>query len=121
MIDSKKDSGAPTGIPPTQVAGTTMKAVQMYSPYGYRAKIGVIVPSTNTVAEPEFNMMAPHGVSIHSNRILRQGLAGIIRQDGGRNRAGGPGISHSRSGCYRLGLHVGLYRRSRFQDRGDDH
>jgi arylmalonate decarboxylase len=75
MNDSNKDSKVPTGIPPAQVAGTTMKAVQMYSPYGYRAKIGIILPSTNTVVEPEFNLMAPCGVSIHGNRILLLGKA----------------------------------------------
>jgi len=75
MKNLNKQMVTPTGTPPGQIAGTTMKAVQMYSPYGYRAKIGVIVPSTNTVAEPEFNMMAPCGVSIHANRILLLGKA----------------------------------------------
>jgi arylmalonate decarboxylase len=63
------------GVSPRQIAGTTMKAVQMYSPYGYRGKIGLIVPSTNTVIEPEFNRMAPKGVSIHSGRIMLLGKA----------------------------------------------
>jgi maleate cis-trans isomerase len=52
-----------------------MEAVQMYSPYGYRGKIGLIVPSTNTVNEPEFNLMAPRGVSIHGARMLLLGKA----------------------------------------------
>ena len=65
----------PLGITPQQVAGKTMKAVQMYSPYGYRAKIGLIVPSTNTVNEPEFYAMAPHGVSVHTARIMLLGKA----------------------------------------------
>ena len=64
-----------SAVPPEQVAGTTMKAVQMYSPYGYRGKIGLIVPSTNTVNEPEFYLMAPHGVSIHTARIKLLGKA----------------------------------------------
>lgn len=63
------------GVAPQSVAGETMKAVQMYSPYGYRGKIGLIVPSTNTVAEPEFNLLAPKGVSIHSARIMLLGKA----------------------------------------------
>lgn len=63
------------GVAPQQVAGATMKAVQMYSPYGYRGKIGLIVPSTNTVAEPEFNLLAPEGVSIHTARIMLLGKA----------------------------------------------
>lgn len=52
-----------------------MKAVSMYSPYGWRGKIGLIVPSTNTVNEPEFWRMAPPGVSIHSDRVLLLGNA----------------------------------------------
>lgn len=76
MAGKGKAGGTPPlGISPEQVAGTTMKAVQMYSPYGYRAKIGLIVPSTNTINEPEFNFMAPRGVSIHSARIKLLGKA----------------------------------------------
>ena len=37
--------------------------------YGWRAKIGVIVPPTNTVNETEWNLMAPEGVSVHSTRM----------------------------------------------------
>lgn len=73
MTDS--NSARSLGISPRAVAGTTMKAVQMYSPYGYRGKIGLILPSTNTVIEPEFNRMAPKGVSIHSGRIMLLGKA----------------------------------------------
>ena len=39
------------------------------SAYGYRAKIGVIVPPTNTVNEAEWSRMAPEGISIHSTRM----------------------------------------------------
>lgn len=35
-----------------------------------RAVLGVIVPSTNTVVEAEYNAMRPDGVSFHSSRIL---------------------------------------------------
>lgn len=52
-----------------------MKAVSMYRPYGWRAAIGLIVPSTNTVIEPEFWRMAPDGVSIHTGRALLLGKA----------------------------------------------
>lgn len=37
--------------------------------YGWRAKIGLIVPPTNTVNEAEWNKWAPEGVSIHSTRM----------------------------------------------------
>ncbi len=52
-----------------------MKAVSMYSPYGWRGKIGLIVPSTNTINEPEFWRMAPKGVTIHTARVLLKGKA----------------------------------------------
>lgn len=37
--------------------------------YGWRARIGVLVPSTNTVVESEYNRMAPQGVSVHAARM----------------------------------------------------
>jgi arylmalonate decarboxylase len=52
-----------------------MKAISMYSPYGWRGKIGLIVPSTNTVNEPEFWRLAPPGVTIHTDRVLLLGNA----------------------------------------------
>lgn len=83
---------AALGVSPKTIAGTTMKAVQMYSPYGYRGKVGLILPSTNTVIEPEFNQMAPKGVSIHSSRIMLLGKASeesyhAMRDDTGRAAA----------------------------------
>jgi len=36
---------------------------------GYRAKIGIIVPSTNTTVQPETDAMRPHGVTNHIARI----------------------------------------------------
>ena len=37
-------------------------------PIGWRAKIGVIVPPSNTVNEAEFNRVVPDGVSFHFTR-----------------------------------------------------
>jgi len=37
--------------------------------YGWRAKMGVIVPPTNTVNEAEWQLMAPHGVTVHAARM----------------------------------------------------
>jgi maleate isomerase len=37
---------------------------------GYRAKFGVLVPSTNTIVEPDFHRMAPHGISLATGRIF---------------------------------------------------
>jgi maleate cis-trans isomerase len=43
------------------------------NPYGWKARIGLIVPSTNTVNEPEFWTMAPKGITIHASRVLATG------------------------------------------------
>ena len=36
---------------------------------GYHAKLGVLGPSTNTIVEPDYYMMAPPGVTLHYSRI----------------------------------------------------
>lgn len=36
---------------------------------GYRAKVGVIVPSTNTVVEHDTSLLRPHGVTFHTGRM----------------------------------------------------
>ncbi len=41
--------------------------------YGFRAKIGLVIPSNNTVVEPELWAMRPPGVTVHGNRILSRG------------------------------------------------
>ena len=48
---------------------------------GYRSKMGVVVPSTNTVMEPELYAMAPHGVTFHIARMyLAQSAMGSAEQ-----------------------------------------
>ncbi|MBT3786845.1 MAG: hypothetical protein HN725_10835 [Alphaproteobacteria bacterium] len=37
--------------------------------YGWRAKLGVIVPPTNTVNEAEWNLAVPDGVTVHAARM----------------------------------------------------
>ena len=37
--------------------------------YGWRGRIGLLVPSINTTMEPEFWRITPEGVSVHSARI----------------------------------------------------
>lgn len=39
------------------------------SPYGWRAKVGVVLPSSNTTVEPEFHRWFPDGVSLHCARM----------------------------------------------------
>ena len=62
-------------VAPEKIAGKAMKAVQFYSPYGYRARIGVIIPGVNVNLEPEFYRVAPKGVSVHTARMLLLGKA----------------------------------------------
>ncbi len=38
--------------------------------YGWRGRIGLIVPSPNTVCEEEFQRMLPAGVSLHTARVF---------------------------------------------------
>ncbi|MBO1073853.1 maleate cis-trans isomerase family protein [Roseomonas marmotae] len=37
---------------------------------GWRAKFGVLGPSTNTIVQPDFDDMRPHGVTNHYSRIF---------------------------------------------------
>jgi maleate cis-trans isomerase len=37
--------------------------------YGWRGKIGLLVPSLNTTMEHDFHRMAPEGVSVHVTRV----------------------------------------------------
>jgi len=44
---------------------------------GWRAKFGVIGPSTNTIVEPEFARMQPKGVTNHYSRIQNSNAAAV--------------------------------------------
>jgi maleate isomerase len=48
--------------------------------YGWRARLGVLVPSGNIVTEPEFNMVVPEGVCCHYHRYK---FGGDIRKEDG--------------------------------------
>jgi arylmalonate decarboxylase len=77
-------------VPPEKIAGKEMKAVQFYSPYGYRARIGVIIPGVNVNLEPEFYRVAPKGVSIHTSRMMLLGKAtqeSYLRMESDTSRA----------------------------------
>ena len=39
-------------------------------PYGARARVGLIVPAPNTVAETEFWRLVPVGMNVHTTRML---------------------------------------------------
>jgi arylmalonate decarboxylase len=44
-----------------------------YSPYGWRARVGLILPSLNVTMEPEMARLMPPGVSVHTARVMTQG------------------------------------------------
>lgn len=54
-----------------------MQTAQSKTPpinYGLRAKFGMMLPSSNTIAEPQIGAMLPPGVSLHTTRLrLRSG------------------------------------------------
>lgn len=43
--------------------------------YGWRSKIGIIIPSVNATMEPEMWRMAPEGVSVYASRMLAVGCS----------------------------------------------
>ena len=51
--------------------------------YGWAAKIGLVIPSNNTVIEPEFWAAKPEMVTIHSARVLSHGNTpeGIVEME----------------------------------------
>ena len=51
--------------------------------YGWRARIGLIIPANNVVIEPEFYKMMPEGVCVFSARIM--GSSGISNARGFQN------------------------------------
>jgi maleate isomerase len=46
-----------------------MQADARMPSYGERLRIGMMLPSHNTVAEPEFNRLLPQGISLHATRL----------------------------------------------------
>jgi maleate isomerase len=44
--------------------------------YGWRARVGLIVPSVNTCTEPQFRAMAPDGVAFYATRLALRGGGG---------------------------------------------
>jgi len=51
--------------------------------YGWRARIGLLIPSVNATMEPEFNRFLPEGVSLHVARMLLEELteAGLSKME----------------------------------------
>ena len=48
-----------------------IRMLSYYDPYGWVAKLGLIVPASNTVNAHEWGLLAPEGVSIHTARVAQ--------------------------------------------------
>ena len=48
--------------------------------YGWRARLGVIVPSSVIATENEFTVMMPEGVTCHYDRFTFVGLKGDVEE-----------------------------------------
>lgn len=46
--------------------------------YGTRARLGMMLPSENTIAEPQIAAMLPPGVSLHATRLQLRGASGNL-------------------------------------------
>ena len=71
MPDSDQNARIATEAPP--LAGDSMKILGWYHPYSWLGKVGVILPSANTVVEAEFNRWAPDGLTFHGARTTVAG------------------------------------------------
>lgn len=54
----------------TRIGAEPHARADRHPPAGWRARLGVVVPSVNTVVEPWFSAASPRGVSIHTARML---------------------------------------------------
>lgn len=50
-----------------------IRMLSYYDPYGWVAKLGLIIPASNTVNAHEWGLLAPEGVSIHTARVAQSG------------------------------------------------
>jgi maleate isomerase len=50
----------------TQIVATSRRYVL---PTAVRRRVGLLVPATNSTAEPDFHMAVPEGVTVHSHRL----------------------------------------------------
>jgi maleate isomerase len=55
--------------------------------FGWRARLGFLVPPGNPTVEPEMMMLAPDGVSLHFSRLVATGATGSPDGQEERNRS----------------------------------
>ncbi len=53
--------------------------------FGWRARLGFLVPPGNPTIEPEMMQLAPRGVSLHFTRMVAHGATGSLQGQEERN------------------------------------
>ena len=78
--------------------------------YGWRGRIGLLVPTGNSVMEPEFQRMAPAGVTTHANRVALKDVTpeSLSRMEDDAERAA-RGIVSVRVGVIAFGCTSGSF------------
>jgi maleate isomerase len=78
--------------------------------YGKRGRIGLVVPTGNSVMEPEFQRMTPEGVSVHANRIALKNVTydALLEMEHDTARAAA-GIATVRVGVIAFGCTSGSF------------
>jgi maleate isomerase len=78
--------------------------------YGWRGRIGLMVPTGNSVMEPEFQRMAPEGVTTHANRVELKDVtpASLLEMEGDAARSARQ-IAQTRVGVIAFGCTSGSF------------
>jgi len=90
-------------------AGTTPGSAPAIN-YGLRARLGMMLPSSNTIAEPQIGAMLPAGVSLHTTRLrLRSGseaLGMLERLEEGVELMADAGVDRLIFHCTAVSMHA---------------
>jgi len=78
--------------------------------YGWRGRIGLLAPTGNSVMEPEFQRLAPEGVTTHTNRVALKDVtpASLAEMEGDTVRSA-VGIASVRVGVIAFGCTSGSF------------
>lgn len=79
--------------------------------YGWRAKVGLLTPSINTIVEHDFNRMAPPGISIHVSRVATEveGHLEVLEDMGHHAKDAAVLLSHARPDVVVFGCTSGSF------------
>jgi maleate isomerase len=69
--------------------------------FGWRGRLGFLVPPGNPTLEPEMSMLVPDGVTLHFTRMVARGITGSLSGQEERNRSQ---IEHIDEGASLLAL-----------------